>query len=200
MSIVGEVSLNKVRYLISETNPQNLGVSRAEVSFVGRSNVGKSSLINALCGSVLARVSGTPGRTQTINVFSDKHDRWLVDLPGYGYAKAPEAVRKAWGPMIKGYLTSRPNLRMAFSLVDAKVGPTALDHQMHAWMVEWGVPWRIIATKADQVKGTAISRQRRQVAEAFGLAPERVAWVSALNGLGLEDLRAELRSLLNAFQ
>ena len=189
--------MNNFRYLMSETNPGNLGESLAEIVFVGRSNVGKSSLLNALCGRVLARVSRTPGRTQTINVFSDQHGRWLVDLPGYGFAKAPPSVREAWGPMIKTYLKGRQTLRMAYCLVDATVGPTPLDHAMHRWLVDWGIPWRVIATKADQIKGSQIPRQKRSIAEAVGLSPDGLAWVSARNGSGMEELRAEVRSVLS---
>src|SRR4051794_18353285 len=122
-------------YLLTEVDPARVPLCVAEAAFVGRSNVGKSSLLNALCGGRknLARVSQTPGRTRTINVFA-AGDLWLVDLPGYGYAVGPESERKAWRGMIEGYLTSRVSLRCVYALVDAEVGPTALDLQLLEWM------------------------------------------------------------------
>ncbi|MBK8576298.1 MAG: ribosome biogenesis GTP-binding protein YsxC [Elusimicrobia bacterium] len=190
--------LNHVQYLISETNPGNLGPSTAEVSFVGRSNVGKSTLLNALCGHVLARVSKTPGRTRMINVFSAGKDRWLVDLPGYGYAVVPKNERREWGPMIEGYLTGRANLRMIFCLIDAKVGPTPLDTQMHEWLISQNLPWRIVATKADQVRSSLAKKQRQDIAHVFGLQPNDIAWVSASKGLGIQELKTEVSRLLTS--
>ena len=188
--------LKNIKYLISETNPRNLGPSLAEVCFVGRSNVGKSSLINALCGQTIARVSGTPGRTRMINVFTVGKDRWLVDLPGYGYAEVPKNERREWGPMIEGYLTGRPNLRMIFTLIDAQVGPTKLDIQMHEWLASQNLPWKVVATKADQVKPTQTAKQRNAVAQVFGIEPKDVDWVSAKKGVGIQDLKKTISSLL----
>ena len=185
-----------VKYLLSETAPERLGPCAAEVTFVGRSNVGKSTLLNALCRKDLARVSNAPGRTRTINVFLAGRDRWLVDLPGYGYIEDRPAERSGWGAMIEGYLTGRPTLRMVFVLIDAKVGPTRLDLQMLKWLEAKGLPWRAVATKADQVKASRAVAQRRDVAHALGLQPEDLAWVSADTGLGVRELRAETAALL----
>jgi len=188
--------LDDVRFLASETAPERLGACAAEVAFVGRSNVGKSTLLNALCRKTLARVSSSPGRTRTINVFLAGHDRWLVDLPGYGYTVGRPELRAGWGEMIESYLTGRPTLRMVFSLVDAKVGPTRLDLQMIGWLRDKRLPWRVVATKTDQVKASRAAGQRRDVAHALGLRPEDVAWVSAAKGLGVGELRAEAIALL----
>ena len=185
-----------VKYLLSETESERLGPCAAEVTFVGRSNVGKSALLNALCQKDLARVSGTPGRTRTINVFLAGHDRWLVDLPGYGYASGRPAQRAGWGAMIENYLTGRPTLRMIFAIVDAKVGPTQLDLQLLAWLQAKGLPWRVVATKADQVKASRVVVQRRDIAHAMGLQSEDLAWVSADKGFGVRELRAEAAALL----
>jgi GTP-binding protein len=190
--------LNNVRYLISETNPLNLGPSVSEVCFVGRSNVGKSTLINALCGHTIARVSRTPGRTRMINVFTVGQDRWLVDLPGYGYAEVPKNERREWGPMIEGYLTGRPTLRMIFTLIDAQVGPTKLDIQMHEWLVSLGLPWKIVATKADQVRPSQTAKQRQALVRLFGLEQKDAAWVSAREGTGMPALKLEVARLLTA--
>ncbi len=188
--------LETVEYLLSETDPARLGVCAAEVAFVGRSNVGKSSLLNAVCRRDVARVSKLPGRTRAINVFKAGFDRWLVDLPGYGFAVGPEAERAGWGPMIEGYLRIRPSLRMVFTLIDAKVGPTKLDMQMVAWLEDAGLPWRPVATKADQVKSSRTQARRRELANALGLQAADVAWVSVLDGFGVRELRSEVVTLL----
>ena len=188
--------LETVAYLLSETDPRRLAPCAAEAAFIGRSNVGKSTLLNAVCRKDVARVSNQPGRTRTINVFTLGRDRWLVDLPGYGFAVGPEAERAGWGPMIEGYLKGRPSLRMVFTLIDAKVGPTKLDMQMVAWLEASGLPWRPVATKADQVKSSRAQARRREAAHALGLQPADLAWVSAQDGLGMSELRAEVAAVL----
>lgn len=187
-----------MKFLLSAEDPARIGPCAAEAAFVGRSNVGKSSLLNAVCRKDIARVSNTPGRTRTINVFQVSHGRWLVDLPGYGFASGPQAERDGWGPMIEGYLTGRPGLRMVCALIDAKVGPTKLDLMMLKWLEAADLPWRAVATKADQVKPSRASAQRRDVAQALGLQAEDLAWVSAKDGLGLSGLRAELTVWLDS--
>ena len=188
--------LDAVKFILSETDPSRLGPCAAEVTFVGRSNVGKSTMLNAVCRKNLARVSNSPGHTRTINVFEAGHDRWLVDLPGYGFAVGPQSQRDGWGAMIEVYLTGRTGLRMVFALVDAKVGPTRLDLQMLKWLESARLPWRVVATKADQVKASRATTQRRDVAHAMGLQPADLFWVSAHKGLGLSELRGEVSALL----
>lgn len=192
----GVARLSDVRFLRSEADPAKLGPCRAELAFVGRSNVGKSSLLNALCGREVARVSNTPGRTRTINVFLVGPERWLVDLPGYGFARGPAEEAAGWGPMIDAYLGDRRGLRMVFALIDAKVGPTKLDLAMVRWLEHRRLPHRIVATKADQVKASQTVRQRREVARALAKTPDAVAWVSAKSGQGLRELAAEAAALL----
>ncbi|MBI3550904.1 MAG: ribosome biogenesis GTP-binding protein YsxC [Elusimicrobia bacterium] len=189
-------ALKAARYLLSETDPARLGESKAEVTFVGRSNVGKSSLLNALCGGALARVSNTPGRTRTINVFLAGSDRWLVDLPGYGFAGGDREEIAGWKSMLEGYLTGRAAMKMIFLLVDAKVGPTKLDLMMAKWLDAKRLPWRVVATKADQVKPSRGISRRREVAESLGLASEDLAWVSAKEDVGMRELRGEVSALL----
>jgi GTP-binding protein len=191
------VSLENARYLMSETDPKKLGPCLAEIAFVGRSNVGKSSLLNALCRKDLARVSGTPGRTRAINIFLIGKDCWLVDLPGYGFARGPKQERESWEAMIENYLTKRPNLRMVFALIDAEVGPTKLDFQMQVWLTANGLPWRAVATKADQVPPSKSVQQRRNIAQDLNLPPEGLAWVSAKKNIGVQELRAEAVRLLS---
>lgn len=189
-------SLDAVTFLLSETDPARLGLCAAEVAFVGRSNAGKSTLLNAVCRKPLARVSATPGRTRTINVFSAAHDRWLVDLPGYGFAVGQPVELEGWQAMIEGYLAGRESLRMIFLLIDAKVGPTKLDLQMLRWLDSKDLPRRLVAAKADQVKPSRSSAQRRDIAQSIGLEPAGLAWVSAQDGMGLKELRGEIAALL----
>ena len=189
--------LHQTDFLTAASDARRLGACRAEVAFVGRSNVGKSSLLNALTGrSGLARVSRTPGRTRLINVFLTGLDRWIVDLPGYGYAAGPRSESDAWQVMIEGYLLGRPTLRTVFVLVDAEVGPTKLDLQMLGWLRHVRLAHRVVATKADQVKPGRQVARRREVAAALGLAPEAVAWISSKKGTGVPGLRNELAALL----
>ncbi len=192
--------LRHARFLISSTDAKQLGACHAEVALVGRSNVGKSSLLNALTSQTqLARVSRTPGRTRLINVFLAAPDRWIVDLPGYGYAAGPRAEKDAWQEMIEGYLLGRPSLRTVFVLVDAEVGPTKLDLQMLDWLHHVRMAHRIVATKADQVTPGRQAARRREIAAALGLAPDAVAWVSCKKGKGLTELRNEMAALLELF-
>ena len=189
-------SLTAAKYLLSETDSGKLGPSVAEVAFVGRSNVGKSTLLNALCNKKLAHVSSTPGRTRVINVYETGESRWLVDLPGYGFATGDPAERAGWGPMIEGYLTRRPNLRMVLSLVDAKVGPTRLDLEMLRWLQSNGLPWTVIATKCDQVRSTLAVARRRDIASELGVEAKALFWVSAEKNDGMRELRAAVTALL----
>jgi GTP-binding protein len=168
------------------------------VAFVGRSNVGKSSLLNAVAQHrQLAKVSKTPGRTRLINVFLAGADRWVVDLPGYGYASGPKAERATWQAMVEGYLRGRKTLRMVFVMVDAEVGPTALDLQMLDWLRAHGLPHRAVATKADRVKSSRRLAQRRDVAAKLGLLPGDIAWASSAKGDGIAELRREMAGLLD---
>lgn len=180
--------------------------SRAEVAVVGRSNVGKSSLINALASRKnLARVSNTPGRTRLLNLFALGQDRGsdgalpatVMDLPGYGYAKASKQMRASWGEMIETYLLEREELVMVVVLVDGEVGPTKLDVQMLDWLRSNDLPHTVVATKHDKVKSSKRQRRKRDLAEGCDLEPGDVVWVSAVKGVGIDRLRGLLRSWLN---
>ena len=139
--------------------------AQAEVAFVGRSNVGKSSLVNELCGRrLLAKVSKTPGKTRTINVFSVRYGKWLVDLPGYGFAAVSIKERNNWKHMIEQYISSRPSLKAIFVLVDGYVGATALDRQMLAWLKSKGMSYRIIVNKIDRITQVGLVEQRQSLA------------------------------------
>lgn len=164
-----------------------------EIALVGRSNVGKSSLINSLIGSRLARTSNTPGRTQTINFYGVDERLCLVDLPGYGYAKVPQTVKRQWGPMIERYLTGRDNLVGVLQIIDIRHPPTADDEAMAEWLRQSGVPAVAVATKADK-----ISRGRRpqHVQRAAQHLQFPVTAFSAVKGDGREDVISVLRTML----
>jgi GTP-binding protein len=190
--------LGDLRFLLSASDVRQLAFCRAEVAFVGRSNVGKSSLLNAVAQHrQLAKVSKTPGRTRLINVFLAKADRWVVDLPGYGYASGPREERAKWQAMVEGYLKGRESLRMVFVLVDAEVGPTALDLQMLDWLRANGLPHRIVATKSDKVKPSKLSAQKKAIASKLDLAPEDIAWASSSKGTGIAEFRREIAGILD---
>ena len=180
----------QLKFVQSATRVHQLPELGPEVAFVGRSNVGKSSLINALAHQrQLARVSNTPGRTQLINVFSPVAGGAVVDLPGYGYAKVPGHIRGDWSSMIEGYLLEREELVMVFVLVDGEIGPTQLDVQMLEWLRYNDVPHTVVATKSDKVKSAKRQRRKRDLAEGCMLEQGDIVWVSASKNVGIERLR-----------
>jgi GTP-binding protein len=184
-------------YVGTVTDARELPPIPAEVAFVGRSNVGKSSVINALCHQKnLARTSQTPGRTRTINVFAIGRKGWLVDLPGYGYAVGPAASREGWQAMIEGYLTGRPSLRRVFLIVDAKVGPTALDLQMARYLRSQRLPFRVLANKADRVKSSMAAAQKKNIARGMQVPETDLSWISASGNLGIPALRSDIAAIL----
>jgi GTP-binding protein len=163
---------------------------RPEIAFAGRSNVGKSALLNRLLGRRgLARVSRTPGRTQTINFYRVNDAFYFVDLPGYGYAKVSERIRRAWAPMVEGYLRSRRSLRAVVVIVDARHPPTPLDQEMRAWLQASRIPHLIVLTKVDKITRGARRRNRESAAAILGIrSPNAVLLFSATTGEGEEEL------------
>ena len=146
-----------------------------EVAFAGKSNVGKSSLINALMmRKSLARTSAQPGKTQTINLYNINKEIYLVDLPGYGYAKASEKEREAWGQMIERYLNTSEKLRAVFLLVDIRHAPSANDKQMFEWMAYVGYDPIVIATKLDKIKRSQIDKQIKIIRQGLGADKETI--------------------------
>ncbi|MFM8847671.1 MAG: ribosome biogenesis GTP-binding protein YihA/YsxC [Actinomycetota bacterium] len=180
-----------IEFVTSAVDVRVLPPSPAEVAFVGRSNVGKSSLINSLANrKQLARVSNTPGRTQLINVFGLPNGSTLVDLPGYGYAAVPGRVKQGWQKMIEGYLLERDELVNVFVLVDGEIGPTKLDVQMLEWLRANGIAHTVVATKHDKVKSAKRQTRKKDLAAGCMLEPGDVVWVSATKGIGIDTLRS----------
>ena len=172
---------------------------RVEVCFAGRSNVGKSSLINALTARRgLARASNTPGRTQEINYFTLGPERYLVDLPGYGFANAPVKVVEKWQTLLKAYLAGRPNLRRAFVLIDARHGIKAVDEEILKLLDTSAVPFQTVLTKADKVKDkdreAVLAQVRAALAKHPAAYPELVL-TSSEKGTGIGNLRAVIAAI-----
>ncbi len=191
----------QLRFVTSADSRDHLPPTRAEVAVVGRSNVGKSSLLNALANRTrLAHVSKTPGRTRLLNCFALEEagleDTTLVDCPGYGYAKAPQKMRAGWQQMIEGYLLDREELVTILVLVDGVVGPTPLDVQMVEWLEHHERPYSLVATKHDKVKASVRDRRKKDLAAGLDMAPGEVVWASAAKGVNIDKVRSLVRGWL----
>ena len=173
---------------------------RIEVCFAGRSNVGKSSLINALTGrKSLARASNTPGRTQEINFFALGEARYMVDLPGYGYAEAPKPVVEKWQRLLKAYLAGRQTLRRAFVLIDMRHGVKDVDEEILALLDRSAVTFQVVLTKADKIGSAERDATLAQVRGALAAHPAafpEIVVTSSEKGDGIETLRAIIATLV----
>jgi GTP-binding protein len=172
---------------------------RPEVCFAGRSNVGKSTLINALTGrKALARASNTPGRTQEINYFTLADSHYLVDLPGYGYAEAPLDIVRKWQTLLRAYLAGRATLRRAFVLIDARHGAKQVDEEIMRLLDSAAVPFQVVLTKSDKVRAvdrdTALARTRAALAKHPAAYPELIL-TSSDKGEGIATLRAAIAGI-----
>ncbi|MDR2162754.1 MAG: ribosome biogenesis GTP-binding protein YihA/YsxC [Clostridiales Family XIII bacterium] len=171
-----------------------------EIAFVGRSNVGKSSLLNLLAGrKALAKVSGSPGKTRTINFYEVNGGKFrIVDLPGYGYAKVAKSESAGWGTMIERYMLGRKTLKKAVMLCDIRHEPSAQDVQMYGWLAHYGMDGLIAATKADKVPRSALVRHAQAIRKALVAGQDAVIVpVSALKKTGVGELLAEIGKALN---
>lgn len=168
-----------------------------EVVFLGRSNVGKSSMINRLLGTKgLARTSSTPGRTQSVNFYRINDRIWFVDLPGYGYARVPGKVRDTWRPMIEGYLERHAGrIALAVVLLDARHEPTELDSLMRDWLEDRDIASLLVATKTDKLSGNGRASSARALARAFG---RKVVMASAQTGVGVREIWRQVDGALDA--
>ncbi len=185
-----------IRFLQSASRLDQLPNRTLELAIVGRSNVGKSSLINALAHrKKLAKTSKTPGATQLINVYEfdpEGSGSWLVDLPGYGFAKAPKAEMDRWKKMIEEYLMESDTLGAVILLIDSAVGPTKLDLQTIEWLDHIELPYRFVATKEDKVRSSKRGERKKDLVEKLGVEKKEVLWVSAMTGTGISELRSEI--------
>ncbi|WP_343057422.1 ribosome biogenesis GTP-binding protein YihA/YsxC [Chthonobacter rhizosphaerae] len=174
-----------------------------EVAFAGRSNVGKSSLINALTGQGgLARTSNTPGRTQELNLFVPERDAGiaLVDMPGYGYAEAPKDKVDVWNELIRAYLRGRPNLRRVYVLIDARHGIKKNDEEVMTVLDKAAVSYQVVLTKIDKIKPAGVDKLLADTAEKIRKRPAaypQVIATSSEKGAGLDDLRAAIAAILD---
>ena len=156
-----------------------------EIALLGRSNVGKSSLLNKVAGQKgLARTSNTPGRTQSLNFYKSGEALYLVDLPGYGYAKVPERVRQAWRKLIESYLETRESLVGGILILDIRRDPTDLDRVMHNWLVTRKLPHLVVATKMDKLSRSKAARSLTTIRKEFNLTPDGLIGFSAQTGDG----------------
>ncbi len=168
-----------------------------ELAFAGRSNVGKSSLVNCLLNRKgLVRTSSTPGRTQLLNFFAVNEALYFVDLPGYGFAKAPRSVRERWMPMVRGYLTGRSNLRAVVWLLDARREPSDEDLAFLDWLEEAGVPTLPVVTKVDKISRNQLARQLDTIGRRTGLDPDLFIPFSAVTRQGRDVLWEMIAELL----
>lgn len=195
---VTSVNLETVCGITSKL-PEN---DKLEVAFAGRSNVGKSSLINALMNrKSYARTSQQPGKTQTINFYNINELLYFVDLPGYGYAKVSQDTVKKWGKMIDGYLHHSKVLRLVFLLVDIRHKPNQNDIQMYEWCVNYGFNPIIIATKSDKIKRSQLQKQIKQIKDALQVVDGTpVIPFSALNKSGRDEIWEYIDMMYEGFQ
>jgi GTP-binding protein len=191
------VKISFARFVKSAKQPDDFPRDqRPEIAFCGRSNIGKSSLLNTLTNSKgLARTSSTPGRTQMINFFLINDRLYFVDLPGYGYAKVAKTVRSTWGPMIEGYLRDRPQLRLTLMLVDSRFPPTESDILMKQWLDHNRVPNTVVLTKSDKISRNQLQQALRTGAQT--LNTKEILPFSAVTSLGKEELLNRIRTALD---
>jgi GTP-binding protein len=169
-----------------------------EVAFMGRSNVGKSSLINSLLAvRGLARTSSTPGRTQSLNFFLINKRFRFVDLPGFGYARVPKAIKSSWGEMVSSYLAKREQLVLSIHIVDSRHEPTKLDLQLHEWLEHSAKPRLIVATKSDKLSNNELKESLGRVKRVF--SKDRVVAYSAKTGRGGSEVWRAIESALAGF-
>ncbi len=191
----------QTRFVTSAAAPTQFPAPSApEIAFLGRSNVGKSSLINALVGDKIAKTSNTPGRTQTINFFELRRpgrphpEFFFVDLPGYGYARVPKAITTLWSQFIDPYLASRPSLVLCLSLVDVSIPPQQSDIQLHEWLRHHDRTLLVIATKADRISNNQLRKSLATLADELGVNADRILPFSAKSQVGHTALWRAIQS------
>jgi GTP-binding protein len=189
--------LEKAAFFRAVTDAETLPKNIAEVIFCGRSNVGKSSIINALCSQKnLARTSKTPGRTRTINVYSASIGKWIIDLPGYGFARVSPQEKKLWQKMIEDCIAHRKTKKSVYIIVDAFVGPTDLDYDMAYWLKDNGINFKIAANKCDKIPEVDMQEVENKTAQCFEIVKDDVFAVSAKQKNGIDKLKTDIIKFL----
>ena len=188
----------KSEFIISAVSyDQYPEIKKDEFAFIGRSNVGKSSLINSLCGrKMLAKISSTPGKTRTVNYFLINDSFYFVDLPGYGYAKLSKSEKANLGRVIDTYFKNTNNLKTIFILVDVRHNPTDDDKLMIQWVKYYNLPFKIIATKADKINKSEIKKQIKNISEALSMDEESLIVHSSRLKLNNQVLLNEIGKIL----
>jgi GTP-binding protein len=184
------VKISSAQFIKSATRPDDFPRDqRPEIAFCGRSNIGKSSLLNTLTAvQGLARTSSTPGRTQTVNFFLINERIYFVDLPGYGYAKVSKAVQQGLGPMIEDYLQDRQQLKLALMLVDCRMPPTDSDVMMKQWLDHHRIPNKVVLTKTDKLSNNQLNQALRRGTQT--LNTKEIIAFSAVTGTGKDNILA----------
>ncbi len=179
--------------------PEGHLAQKAQVAFSGRSNVGKSSLINKLLGrKSLARTSSTPGRTREMNFFNINDDFIFVDLPGYGYAKVPKDMRRSWRPMVERYLDKNPSLRLVILIVDIRREPKEEEISFLLWLEERDIPSLVVITKTDKEKKGKVDGRIKEIARILDIEINDIVTFSAVTGLGKDIIWAKIKEAVGA--
>jgi len=191
------VKISSARFVKSATQPDDFPRDqRPEIAFCGRSNIGKSSLLNTLTDTQgLARTSSSPGRTQTINFFLIDDRIYFVDLPGYGYAKVPKVVKEKWGGMIEGYLRDRQQLKLAVMLIDSRMPPMDSDMMMKKWLDHHEIPNAVVLTKIDKISRSQLNQALRTGARM--LNTKEIIPFSAVTHSGKNEILARIRTAVD---
>ena len=191
-------TVKKVKFIKSAVKPQDYPPpDKPEVAVVGRSNVGKSSLINAIFKRNIAKVSSSPGKTRLINFFLLNDKIYFVDLPGYGYAAVSKAEREKWKRMIEKYFHTRENLKLVIILVDSRHKPTNLDILMKEWLESLGIPYIVVATKADKLNQSEKAKTKKIIKETLNLPKDiSIFLTSSKEGTGIKELMSHVLNYL----
>lgn len=191
------VKISSARFVKSAQRPEDFPRDRRpEIAFCGRSNIGKSSLLNTLTNSRgLARTSSSPGRTQTINFFLINERMYFVDLPGYGYAKVSKSVKEGWGEMVEGYMVERDQLKLSLMLVDSRMPPTESDVVMKQWLDHNQIPNAVVLTKSDKISKNQLDQALRKGAET--LNTKEIIPFSAVTGDGKDEILTRIRAAID---
>ncbi len=192
------MKIQSASFLKSGTAPKHYPPpDMPEVAFAGRSNVGKSSLINALVNRKgLAKTSNTPGRTQALNFFVINEKMYFTDLPGYGYAKVPESIKRFWGPMVETYLQERKNLAIVLLILDIRREPNDDDHSLLEWLQAYQIPCLLVITKADKLSRGQAKVRQSEICRLLSVEPTATILFSAKTGEGKEGIWTEISKQL----